>query len=67
MYELHAVEGQQTHHQHPKVGQLTPPLYSKQHVLCLKLWTLDCKLEELHASLPNYSIKEPKGDRQRDR
>ena len=28
-----AVEGQQTHHQHPKISQLTPPLYSKQRML----------------------------------
>jgi len=37
-----AVEGQQTHHQHPEVGQLTSPLYSKQQVLCLDLrpWSI---------------------------
>ena len=36
-----AVEGQQTHHQHPKIGQLTPPLYSKQHMLCPEMQHLE--------------------------
>ncbi len=33
------VEGRQTHHQHPKVGQLTPPLYSRQH-MCPEMQSL---------------------------
>ncbi len=35
-----AAEGQQTHHQHPKVGQLTPPLYITVHLLCLEIQSL---------------------------
>ncbi len=35
------VEGQQTYHQHPQIGQLTPPLYSRQHVLCPKMQNLE--------------------------
>ncbi len=35
-----AVEGQQTHHQHPKVGQLTPPLYITVQLLCLEIQSL---------------------------
>ena len=39
-----AVEGQQTHHQHPKVGQLTPPLYITVQLLCLEMQSLVCTI-----------------------
>ena len=40
------VEGQQTHHQHPKIGQLTPPLYITVHLLCLEIQSLLVQTEE---------------------
>ncbi len=35
-----AVEGQQTHHQHPQVGQLTPPLHITVQFLCREMQSL---------------------------
>ena len=35
-----AVEGQQPHHQHPQIGQLTPPLYKAVQLLCLEIQRL---------------------------
>ena len=35
-----AVEGQQPHHQHPQIGQLTPPLYKAVQLLCLEIQSL---------------------------
>ncbi|KAA6419207.1 MAG: hypothetical protein FRX49_10946 [Trebouxia sp. A1-2] len=40
------VEGQQTHHQHPMIGQLTPPLYITVHLLCLEIQSLLVQTEE---------------------